>query len=82
MTNQYLKFLADYPTVITKLQVALLNHDAGSLPDMSGVTQVQAQIDTDGGQADSELTQLYSRYGVPKAFTISPEGASPSLLGH
>ncbi len=82
LANQYLKFLADYPTVITKLQVALLNHDASGLPDLSGVTQVQAQIDADGAQADGALTQLCSRYGVPKPFTISSEGASPSLLGH
>ena len=81
LANGYLKFLSDYTTVITKLQVALLNHDAGSLPDMSGVVQVQSQIDADGTQADGELTRLCSRYGVPKPFSISSEGAAPSLLG-
>ncbi len=68
--------------MITKLQVALLNHDSSGLPDLSGVTQVQAQVNADGAQADSELGDLCSRYGVPKPFAIGPEGAAPSLLGH
>lgn len=55
LSNEYLKYLSDYTTVITKLQVALLNHDSSGLPDLSGVTQVQAQVDADGTQADSAL---------------------------
>ncbi len=78
----YLTFLSDYTTVITKMQVALLNHDSSSLPDLSAVASVQAQVNTDGGQADTELGNLCAHYGVPKPFVISPEGAAPSLLGH
>ncbi|MGI4791365.1 MAG: zinc-ribbon domain-containing protein [Janthinobacterium lividum] len=82
LANRYQLFLSDYTTVITKMQVALLNHDSSSLPDLSAVTQVQGQVDTDGTQADSALTDLCARYGVSKPFVISPEGAAPSLLGH
>ena len=82
LSNSYLKYLSDYTTVITKLQVSLLNHDASGLPDLSGVTQVQAQVDADGASADGELGNLCGRYGVPKPFSIGAESASPSLLGH
>ena len=82
LANRYLTFLSDYTTVITKMQVALLNHDSSGLPDLSAVTQVQSQVDADGTQADSALTDLCARYGVPKPFVIAPEGAAPSLLGH
>jgi hypothetical protein len=82
LAARYLTFLGDYTTVISKMQVALLNHDSNGLPDLSAVTQVQGQVNTDGGLADTELTNLCGRYGVNKPFTIAPEGASPSLLGH
>ena len=82
LAAHYLTFLGDYTTVISKMQVALLNHDSSGLPDLSAVSQVQAQVDTDGTQADSALTDLCARYGVPKPFVIAPEGAAPSLLGH
>lgn len=82
LANRYLTFLGDYTTVISKMQVALLNHDSSGLPDLSAVTQVQAQVNTDGTQADGALTDLCARYSVSKPFTIAPEGASPSLLGH
>jgi hypothetical protein len=82
LASHYLLFLSDYTTVISKMQVALLNHDSSGLPDLSAVTQVQAQVNTDGAQADSALTDLCARYGVQKPFVISPEGAAPSLLGH
>lgn len=78
----YLTFLSDYTTVITKMQVALLNHNANGLPDLSAVAGVQAQVNTDGGQADTELGNICAHYGVAKPFVIAPEGASPSLLGH
>ena len=82
LSNSYLKYLSDYTTVITKLQVSLLNHDSSGLPDLSGVTQVQAQVDADGASADSELGNLCGRFGVGKQFSIGAESASPSLLGH
>lgn len=82
LANRYLMFLSDYTTVITKMQVALLNHDSHGLPDLSAVAQVQTQVNADCTQADSALTDLCARYGVPKPFVIAPEGASPSLLGH
>ena len=82
LANRYLTFLSDYTTVITKMQVALLNHDSSGLPDLGAVATVQAQVSADGTQADSALTELCARYGVPKPFVISPEGAAPSLLGH
>ena len=82
LANHYYTFLADYTTVITKMQVALLNHDSSGLPDLSAVASVQAQVNTDGTQADGALTDLCARYGVPKPFVIAPEGAAPSLLGH
>ena len=82
LANRYQLFLSDYTTVITKMQVALLNHDSSGLPDLSAVSQVQAQVDTDGTQADSALTDLCAHYGVPKPFVIAPEGVAPSLLGH
>ena len=82
LANRYLSFLSDYTTIITKMQVALLNHDSSGLPDLSAVTQVQTQVDADGAQADSALGDLCARYGVPKPFVIAPEGAAPSLLGH
>ena len=82
LAARYLTFLGDYTTIISKMQVALLNHDSSGLPDLSAVTQVQGQVNTDGAQADSALTDLCARYGVPKPFVISPEGAAPSLLGH
>ncbi len=82
LAARYQTFLGDYTTVISKMQVALLNHDSSGLPDLSAVTQVQAQVNTDGAAADTELGNLCSHYGVPKPFTIAPEGASPSLLGH
>jgi len=82
LAARYLTFLSDYTTVISKMQVALLNHDSSGLPDLSAVTQVQTQVDADGTQADSALTDLCARYGVSKPFVIAPEGAAPSLLGH
>ena len=82
LASRYLTFLGDYTSVISKMQVALLNHDSSGLPDLSAVTQVQAQVDADGTQADSALTDLCARYGVSKPFVIAPEGAAPSLLGH
>ena len=82
LAARYLTFLSDYTTVISKMQVALLNHDSSGLPDLSAVTQVQAQVNADGTQADSALTDLCARYGVSKPFVIAPEGAAPSLLGH
>jgi len=82
LANRYLTFLSDYTTVITKMQVALLNRDSSGLPDLSAVATVQATISADGTQADGALTDLCARYGVPKPFVISPEGAAPSLLGH
>jgi len=82
LAGRYLTFLGDYTTIISKMQVALLNHDSSGLPDLSAVTQVQAQVSTDGSAANAELGSLCGRYGVPPPFVISPEGASPSLLGH
>ena len=82
LANRYLTFISDYTTVITKMQVALLNHDSSGLPDLSAVATVQAQVNADGTQADGALTDLCTRYGVPKPFVISAEGAAPSLLGH
>ena len=82
LANRYYTFLTDYTTVITKMQVALLNHDSSGLPDLSAVASVQAQVNTDGAQADSALSDLCAHYGVPKPFVIAPEGAAPSLLGH
>ncbi len=82
LSNSYLKYLSDYTTVITKLQVSLLNHDSSGLPDLSSVAQVQAQVDADGASADGELGSLCGRYRVPKPFSIGAESASPSLLGH
>lgn len=82
LAARYLTFLGDYTTIISKMQVALLNHDSSGLPDLSAVTQVQAQVDADGTQADSALSDLCARYGVSKPFVIAPEGAAPSLLGH
>ncbi len=82
LASRYLLFLSDYTTVISKMQVALLNHDSSGLPDLSAVAQVQAQVNTDGAQADTALGDLCSRYGVAKPFVIAPEGAAPSLLGH
>ncbi len=82
LATRYQTFLGDYTTIISKMQVALLNHDSSGLPDLSAVTQVQAQVNTDSAQADGALTDLCARYGVSKPFTIAPEGASPSLLGH
>ena len=82
LAGHYLTFLGDYTTIISKMQVALLNHDSSSLPDLSAVAQVQGQVNTDGAAADGELGSLCGRYGVPKPFIISPEGGSPSLLGH
>ena len=82
LAGRYQTFLGDYTTVISKMQVALLNHDSSGLPDLSAVAGVQAQVNTDGGLADTELGNLCGRYGVPKPFVISPEGGSPSLLGH
>ncbi len=82
LAARYQTFLGDYTTVISKMQVALLNHDSSGLPDLSAVSQVQAQVNTDGAQADSALSDLCARYGVQKPFVIAPEGAAPSLLGH
>lgn len=82
LAGRYLTFLGDYTTVISKMQVALLNHDSSGLPDLSAVTQVQAQVNSDGALADTELGSLCGRYGVSKPFVIAPEGAAPSLLGH
>ena len=82
LANSYLKYLSDYTTVITKLQVAVLNHDSSGLPDLSGVTQVQAQVTADGASADGELGHLCDRYAVPKPFSIGADSAAPSLLGH
>ncbi len=82
LANRYFTFLSDYTTLITKLQVALLNHDSSGLPDLSAVSSVQATVNADGTGADSALTDLCARYGVPKPFVIAPEGAAPSLLGH
>ena len=82
LANHYFTFLGDYTTLITKMQVAVLNHDSTGLPDLSAVSQVQGQVNTDGAAADSALSDLCTHYGVPKPFVIAPEGAAPSLLGH
>ncbi len=82
LANHYFTFLGDYTTLITKMQVAVLNHDSSGLPDLSAVSQVQAQVNTDGTAADTALSDLCTHYGVPKPFVIAPEGTAPSLLGH
>ena len=82
LAARYMTFLGDYTTIISKMQVALLNHDSGSLPDLSAVAQVQGQVNTDGAAANSELGSLCGHYGVPAPFVIAPEGGAPSLLGH
>ena len=82
LAGRYMTFLGDYTTIISKMQVALLNHDSSGLPDLSAIAQVQGQVNADGGAADAELGSLCGRYGVPKPFIISPEGGAPSLLGH
>lgn len=82
LANHYFTFLGDYTTLITKMQVAVLNHDSSGLPDLSAVSSVQAQVSTDGAAADTALSDLCTHYGVPKPFVIAPEGAAPSLLGH
>ncbi len=82
LASRYLAFLSDYTTLITKLQVALLNHDSSGLPDLSAVSTVQATVNTDGAAADTALSDLCARYSAPKPFVIAPESAAPSLLGH
>ena len=82
LAGRYLTFLGDYTTIISKMQVALLNHDSNGLPDLSAVAGVQGQVNTDGAAANTELGSLCGRYGVPQPFVIAPEGAAPSLLGH
>lgn len=82
LANHYFTFLGDYTTLITKMQVAVLNHDSSGLPDLSAVSSVQSQVNTDGAAADTALSDLCAHYGVPKPFVIAPEGAAPSLLGH
>jgi hypothetical protein len=78
LANDYLQFLTDYAATISKLQVALLNHDIGAA---MGVQGAQKQIDTDAMQADNQITQLCNRYGVPKPFSIQTEGSSSPLTG-
>ena len=75
--QQYHKFLSEYADVISKLQVALLNHDIGSAMSLQSAQQT---IDADGIQADTDLTNLCNLYNAPKPFSIQPEGASPSLI--
>lgn len=82
LAARYQTFLGDYTTIISKMQVALLNHNSSGLPDLSAVAGVQGQVNADGATADTALGDLCSGYGVPKPFVIAPEGAAPSLLGH
>lgn len=77
LANAYGGFLNDYVATISKLQVALVKGDVGAAMAMQGE---QKQITDTGMSADTELGSVYSRFGVPKAFSIQPEGASPSLL--
>ena len=84
LAARYQTFIGDYTTMITKTQVLLLNnHDQSSMSDLTALlSTAQPQINADGKAADDELGNLCGHYGVPKPFTIAPEGASPSLLGH
>jgi hypothetical protein len=87
LANKYLLFLGDYSTLISKMQVMIMKHvddpnDQSGPSEAAALSQAVPQINTDGTQADSALTDLCAHYGVPKPFVIAPEGAAPSLLGH
>jgi hypothetical protein len=75
--QHYHKFLSEYASVISKLQVAILNHDIGSAMSLQ---TAQQSIDNDGIRADTDLTDLCNNYNAPKPFSIQPEGSSPSLI--
>lgn len=78
LANAYGQFLSGYVGTISKLQVALVSGDIGAAMGLQGE---QSQITSSGIEADNQLGQVYSHYGVPKAFDIKPDGASSSVLG-
>jgi hypothetical protein len=78
IANAYLALLTDYAATISKLQVALMNHDIGSV---MGEQSAQKQINTDATQADQGISNLCTRFDVPKPFSIQVDGASSPLTG-
>lgn len=78
LANAYLTYLSAYVATISKLQAALLNGDVGAAMGAQGAQQ---QINADAVAADGQLGQLCAGYGVPKPFSIQPEGGSSPLTG-
>ena len=101
IANAYYNLLSDYSTLISQVQVGLLNKDPSLTPGgeaavnsasqgnitgalqsaIGGAKSAEAKISDHANAADTQLGDLCNRYGVAKPFAISPDGASPSLLG-
>ncbi len=78
LANTYFTYLSDYAATISKLQAALLNGDVSTAMGAQGAQQ---QINADAQAADGQLGQLCGGFGVPKPFSIQPEGGSSPLTG-
>ncbi len=78
LANAYLAYLTDYAATISKLQVSLLNGDLGGAMGAQGA---QKQVDADAAAADSQLSDLCARYGVPKPFSIGSGNGGSSVVG-
>lgn len=88
LSSRYLTYLTDYTTIMSKMQVALQNGNAGGISSLQGAIQVatetQKQVTADSVEADSQLTQLCARYNAPSPSPFSRKAAARHRLcwGH
>jgi hypothetical protein len=90
IANKYFAALTQYADIISKTQIMLqgIQMSTSGTPDYGSIIklqpvlqQAQTQVNADLTGADGAISQLCTRYNVPKPFSIQVEGASSPLTG-
>jgi hypothetical protein len=79
LAGAYGQALGSYVSIMTKIQVALVQNDMNTL--MSLRSKAQADIDGQLRQADTQLGQVTTRYHMDKSFSITPDKDVGTILG-
>ncbi|MDO8683425.1 MAG: zinc-ribbon domain-containing protein [Armatimonadota bacterium] len=75
----YRQALGTYVSMMTKIQVALIQNDINTLQSMR--SKAQPDIDKMLRESDSQLTQVTNRYKLEKPFTITPDREVDTIFG-
>jgi hypothetical protein len=79
LAGAYGQALGNYVSIMTKIQVALVQNDMNTLTSLHRKAQVD--IDDQLRQADMQLAQVTTRYHLQKSFSITPDKEVGTLLG-